>query len=299
MPLFGRKLKAKDALNIIPAVAAYNIATGGEEARKTRRAARQERIRKRQAAKTARMEQRQAARAQRAGARQEARAQRKAVRQAARLAKLQQRKQINEQLENMGSEAESQKAGAIIRDPKVNAKMKAYVSNQGGEIPADAQPEEIAAMADEMRTEEVADTQETLNEDLQPGDETFTQDEAENYLFDMYDSETFDGDDDVNNFDPLTAAAVKAAAKKGAQLVAKRRAAQGKKTLGMTPEELNKLINPNYADKPATSDVGKVIEAASEGYKKETTKTNTDTIIVVVVVLIIVGAVIAMTLKKK
>ena len=298
MSLFKRRLKPADALNIIPAVALANIATGGAEGRKTRRAARQERIRKRQAAKTARQEQRQAARASRQAQRQEARATRQAVRQAARLQKLQQRKAANEELQNMGTEAEASKAGAIIRQPKTAAKIKAYVESQGGQIPENAAPEEIAAMAEEMRTEEITDTQDTLNEELQPGDEAYTPDEAENYLFDMYDAEAFDGDD-VSNFDPLTAAAVKAASRKGFELVAKRRAAQGKKTLGMTPEELNKLLKPDYSDKPATSDVGKVLEAGSAGYKSAAVRTNTDTIIVVVLVLLVIGAGIYIAMKKK
>ena len=343
---------------VVP-VAIYNAATGGSEGRKARRAARQERIRKRQAAKTARMEQRQAARLSRAEQRQEARAQRKAVRQQARLGKLAERKQLSEQLENLGAVAEGQKAATAIREATTNAKMRAYVENQGGEIEEGAEPEEIAEQAQELREEEIVDTQDALNENLEEGEEPYSYDEAENYLFDMYDAESFDGDDvnnycpktaavvmaaaksaratnkkrkgnkyrgsaittksslsdiahpakmmdlnsnsfsddfdsdydlnDSDDFDPLTAAAIKAGGKKALKIIAEKRAKQGKKTLGMTPEQLEKALNPQYAQKDPTSDIGKVIEAGTGAYKTETAKQSADMIIVIVVVLIVIG----------
>lgn len=284
-----RKINLEKLANLYPPVAIYNAATGGSEGRKARRAARQERIRKRQAAKTARMEQRQAARLSRAEQRQEARAQRKAVRQQARLGKLAERKQLSEQMENLGAVAEAQKAGGAIREATTNAKMRAYVENQGGEIEEGAEPEEIAAQAEELREEEIVDTQDALNEDLEEGEEPYSYDEAENYLFDMYDAESFDGDD-VNNYDPLTAAAVKAASKKGLEIISKKRAKQGKKTLGMTPEELEKLLKPNYAPtKDPTTDIGKIVAEGKKAYIDETAETSSDYIIVIVGVLIVIG----------
>ena len=267
-----------------------------KERRLARKQARAERVRKRQAAKTSRMEQRQTARGGRAAQRQEARAQRKAVRQQARLGKLAERKKLSEQLENLGAVAESQKAATAIREATTNAKMRAYVENQGGEIEEGAMPEEIAEQAQNLREEEIADTQEALNETLEEGDEPYTSDEAEQYLFDMYDSEAFDGDD-VNNYDPKTAAAVGAAAKTGASIIAQKRAKQGKKTLGMTPEELEKLLTPQYSDKPATSDIGKVIESGTGAYKTETAKQSADIIIVIVAVLIVIGVYIGLSKK--
>ena len=344
-----RKINLEKLANLYPPVAIYNAATGGSEGRKARRAARQERIRKRQAAKTARMEQRQAARLSRAEQRQEARAQRKAVRQQARLGKLAERKQLSEQLENLGAVAEGQKAATAIREATTNAKMRAYVENQGGEIEEGAEPEEIAEQAQELREEEIVDTQDALNENLEEGEEPYSYDEAENYLFDMYDAESFDGDDvnnycpktaavvmasaksarlsnkkkkkyrgsgvitpsaqmmdlnsnsfsddfdsdydlnDSDDFDPLTAAAIKAGGKKALKIIAEKRAKQGKKTLGMTPEQLEKALNPQYAQKDPTSDIGKVIEAGTGAYKTETAKQSADMIIVIVVVLIVIG----------
>lgn len=418
MPLFKRKLRASDALNIIPAYAIANAATGGSEARKTRRAARQERIRKRQAAKTARMEQRQAKRAQRAEKRQDARAarqeqrqearmQRQAVRQQARLGKLAERKKLSEQLENLGSVAEGQKAAAAVRNATTNAKMKAYIENQGEQISEDAEPEEIAAQAQELREEEIQDTQDTLNEGLEEGDEPYTQDEAEAFLYDMYDADSFDGDDvnnfdyytaavvrsasksgvarrinknkrkakkirlsdvhpkdirsilgssahksviqkqglaerslqsakqmmdnqprmmkrngfddgfddfdsvefdgndfdsenfdlyDVETFDPITMAAIGKASKKGLELIAQKRAKEGKKTFGMTPEKLQELLTAKPSG-AATTPVGKVLEAGTEEYKSQKISQESPNIMIIIAVLVIVGIYIGMSKK--
>lgn len=340
------------------------------EARKTRRAARQERVKKRQAAKTQRMEQRQAKRLERAGKRQEARAQRgeqrrearaqrQAVRQQARLGKLAERKGLSEQLENLGAVAEGQKSAAAIRQATTNAKMRKYVENQGEQISEDAEPEEIAAQVQDLREEEIQDTQDALNENLEEGDEPYTSDDAEAFLYDMYDADSFDGDDvnnydcytaamvksaakqgvarriqkakqkarkirlsdvtpkqiqaimnskyddydsenydlyDVENFDPITMMAIGKASKKGLEVIAKKRAAQGKKTFGMTPEELQKLITPK-ASGSATSDIGKVIEAGTEEYKTQKIKEESPNLMIIVGILVIVGIYIGMRKK--
>lgn len=398
------------------------------EARKTRRAARQERVKKRQAAKTQRMEQRQAKRLERAGKRQEARAQRgeqrrearaqrQAVRQQARLGKLAERKKLSEQLENLGAVAEGQKSAAAIRQATTNAKMRKYVENQGEQISEDAEPEEIAAQVQDLREEEIQDTQDALNENLEEGDEPYNSDDAEAFLYDMYDADSFDGDDvnnydcytaaivksaakkgvsrriqkakqkarkirlsdvhpkdlatimksnshksvistssplsstggnpmaqksvisnpagkhkprtarkfddsyddsyddfealefdgqefdsenfdmyDVENFDPITMMAIGKASKKGLDVIAKKRAAQGKKTFGMTPEELQKLITPK-ASGSATSDIGKVIEAGTEEYKTQKIKEESPNLMIIVGILVIVGIYIGMRKK--
>jgi len=256
--------------------------------REARKAARIERVKTRQAAKTARVAQRGEARQTRA-----------AVRQTARLAKVAKRKKINESLANLGAAAEAQKAAAAIRNVKVAKKIRRYVENNGGEIPEDAQPEEVAAIADEIRNEEVQDTQEALNEGLEEGQEPYTEDEAEQELYDMYDADSFDGEDDPDNYDPATAAAVKAAAKKGVELLAERRAKQGKKTLGMTPEELEKKLNPQYApEKDPTTDAGKIYAAGKGAYVESITKQNADWIVIIMLLLIAVGVFYGLSKRK-
>lgn len=260
-----------------------------KDKRKIRKEARKARVAQRQAAKSARQEKRQENRAGRQAQRQEARGTRQAVKQTARLARVAKRKKLNESLENLGPVAEAQKSAAAIREQKTAEKIKAYIKNQGEDIPEDASPEEIAGVAQELRDEEIQDTQEALNEDLQEGDEPYTSEEAEEYLYDMYDAEAFDGDD-VNNYDPATAAAVAAASKKGLQLLAEKRAKQGKKTLGMTPEELNKTLNPNYApEKDPTTDAGRIYAAGKGAYVSQTASQNSDWIIFIVLILLGVG----------
>jgi hypothetical protein len=258
-----------------------------KEKRQARKEARAARVKQRQASKTARQ-----------GQRQESKQRRQEVRQISKLAKVAKRKNLSGKLENLGSIAEAQKSLAAVKQPETIAKMKAYVENQTGEQIEDGlSPEELAAQANELRNEEIADTQDTLNDSINPGDDEYTEDEAEQFLYDMYDADSFDGENDIDNYDPATAAAVAAAAKTGVNIVAQKRAAKGKKTAGMTPEELKKLLSPQYADKPATSDIGKTIEAGIGTYKTETAKTNSDTIIFIVFVLIIIGVYIGLSKK--
>lgn len=251
----------------------------------------------RKAARVARVKQRQANKAARQGQRQEARQTRQAVRQASRLAKVAKRKKLNENLANLGAAAEATKAAGAVRNKVVAAKIKKYVKkNVDPElIPEDAAPEELAALADEAQTEEIQDIQEGLNESLEEGEQPYTEEEAEEYFYDMYDADSFDSGDDTDNYDPATAAAAKAAAKKGLELLAQRRAKEGKKTLGMTPEELQKAINPNYApEKDPTTDAGKIYAAGKGAYVENTTKQNADIIIVVVLILLAIGAYLAL-----
>ena len=45
--------------------------------------------------------------------------------------------------------------------------MRKYVENQGEQISEDAEPEEIAAQVQDLREEEIQDTQDALNENLE------------------------------------------------------------------------------------------------------------------------------------
>jgi len=259
-----------------------------KQKREARRAARIARVKQRQANKTARQAQRQEARAGRA-----------AVRQASRLAKVAKRKKISEQLENLGAASEAVKAAGAVRNATVAGKIKRYVEKnvEPEMIPEDAAPEEMAALAAEAQNEEIQDVQEGMNETLEEGEQPYTAEEAEEYCYDMYEADSFDGDE-LDNYDPVTAAAAKAAAKKGLELLATRRAKQGKKTLGMTPEELKKTLTPNYApEKDPTSDAGKIIAAGKEEYIKQTAKTSSDTIVVIVLILLVIGAAIALSTR--
>lgn len=257
--------------------------------RKERKEARKQRVTNRQSAKTNRQATRQTTRQTKAKNRQGGRIARQNVRQAKRLDKVQQRRkvsqQIDEQAANAGNQNPSNVAAGYLKTEAGQGKLKAYIQNQGAEVPEDLSTEEIAAIAQNLRDEEIQDTHEALNQDLPDGEEEYTEEEAEQFCFDSSEVDSFDGDS-FDYYDPITAAAVSKAAAKGAELLKERRMKQGKSTKFI--EDVEKFLKPQTAASgEPTSDIGKVIDEGVSEYKKQTIKGYIPIIIVAVVVIIL------------
>jgi hypothetical protein len=255
--------------------------------RAIRKAARLERVKKRQEAKTKRGIKRQESRERRLEARTSGREARQAVRQKSKLDKVIKRRKveadIDESAANNGNQDAANVAAGYLKSETGSGKMKAYIQNQGAEVPEGVSTEEMAAVAQGLREEEVQDTQEALNEGV-PEAEQVTKDEAEQFCFDSSEFDGFDGDS-FDYYDPTTAAAVMKAAGKGAELLKQRRQKQGKSTKFL--EDVEKFLKPQTAAGEPTSDIGKVIDEGVDEYKKQTIKGYLPYIIVAVVIIIL------------
>lgn len=251
--------------------------------RNIRKAAKQEgrtkRKQQRQDARTGRQELRQLAREDRLKQRLQGRQKQYA----------QQKDEVNTDMEqeanNQGTDVPTVAANRIEKNPQINESVKRYITARSEVDPEEieeATGEELANMASQLRSEEIEDIQEPINDEIQEEGDTIEEmfDDFEFYeaaliLNEEEYPETFE---DYGVISPETWAIVSGAAKGGAEVIAQKRFKKGKKFLGKTETEWKAPTDPNEPTEV-------IQREAQESYKGNFLKDNIVIIVVAIALL--------------